>query len=135
MRLAVPALIGLALATPLLATPALAQNRAGATARMGAEFTATDANKDGSLSLAEVQARIGRMRTAKSRFTPEQTQRLARLWFARADANKDGKVTQAEANGLLTATFRAYDTDGDGTVTPAERAAARADALKDAKAK
>jgi len=125
MRLAL-ALIG------LVAAPVLAQTRGGAGADMGREFGATDANKDGVLSLAEVQARIGRMRTTQNKFSPQQTQTLARLWFARADANKDGKVTKAEADRLLTNTFRAYDRDGNGTVTQAERAAARAQALKEA---
>jgi len=125
MRLPLLALIA-------LAAPLAAQTRTGAGADMGREFAATDANKDGVLSLAEVQARIGRMRTTQNRFSPQQTQTLARLWFTRADANKDGKVTKAEADALLTRTFRAYDADGNGTVTQTERAAARAQALKEA---
>ncbi len=45
-------------------------------------------------------------------------------WFARLDANKDGKVTLAEASAKSLEMFDKADTNKDGTVTPEERKAA-----------
>ena len=45
-------------------------------------------------------------------------------WFARIDANKDGKVTLAEASAEALAHFDKADTNKDGTLTPEERKAA-----------
>ena len=45
-------------------------------------------------------------------------------WFARLDANKDGKVTLAEASAQALAHFDKADTNKDGTLTPEERKAA-----------
>ncbi len=44
--------------------------------------------------------------------------------FARLDANKDGKMTQAEFSAKLLDMFDRADTNKDGTVTPEERKAA-----------
>lgn len=46
--------------------------------------------------------------------------------FEMMDANKDGRVTLAEASARPLAMFDAADTNRDGTVTPEERQAARA---------
>ncbi|TVV76156.1 EF-hand domain-containing protein [Sphingomonas solaris] len=48
--------------------------------------------------------------------------------FAAMDANKDGRVTLAEASARPLAMFDAADANKDGTVTPEERRAARATA-------
>ena len=45
-------------------------------------------------------------------------------WFARLDANKDGKVTLAEASAQALAMFDKADANKDGTLTPEERKAA-----------
>ena len=45
-------------------------------------------------------------------------------WFARADANKDGRVTLAEANATAMARFDKADANHDGTISPDERKAA-----------
>jgi Ca2+-binding EF-hand superfamily protein len=45
-------------------------------------------------------------------------------WFNRADANKDGKVTFAEASAQALAHFDKADTNKDGTLTPEERKSA-----------
>jgi hypothetical protein len=45
-------------------------------------------------------------------------------WFARLDANKDGKVTLAEAEAKALQMFDKADANHDGTVTPEERKAA-----------
>jgi hypothetical protein len=46
-------------------------------------------------------------------------------WFDRADANKDGKVSLAEASAGPLAMFDKVDTNHDGTISPEERTAAR----------
>lgn len=51
---------------------------------------------------------------------------MAGQWFDRADANKDGRVSLAEAQAGPLAMFDRVDTDKDGTISPAEREAARA---------
>ncbi|KQX25487.1 MULTISPECIES: EF-hand domain-containing protein [unclassified Sphingomonas] len=45
-------------------------------------------------------------------------------WFDRADANKDGKVSLAEAQAAPLAMFDRVDTNKDGTISPEERTAA-----------
>jgi Ca2+-binding EF-hand superfamily protein len=45
-------------------------------------------------------------------------------WFDRLDANKDGRVTLAEAQAVPLAMFNKADVNKDGTVTPEERKAA-----------
>jgi hypothetical protein len=111
-----------------LAGPALAQEtRASASAKFKTEFAASDTNKDGVLTRAEVQARIGQMKVGPGRPDPVHAKRLADLWFTSADKNKDGKVTQAEAQALLAATFAKYDANHDGKIGGDERAAAKAD--------
>lgn len=50
-------------------------------------------------------------------------------WFDRADVNKDGKVSLAEAQAGPLARFDRIDTNHDGTISPAERQAAR-DAMR-----
>ena len=107
------------------ATPALAQEtQASVAAKFHREFVATDVDKDGSWSLAEVQKRTAHMRPTKGS-DPALGKKLAQLWFSRADANKDRKVTEREAQALLAATFKAYDADGDGKIGTTERATAK----------
>jgi len=50
-------------------------------------------------------------------------------WFARTDADKDGRVSLAEASASALAMFDRVDTDHDGTVSPQEHDAAR-DAMR-----
>jgi Ca2+-binding EF-hand superfamily protein len=108
------------------AMPAAAQDtRASAAAKFRREFRASDADKDGFLSRAEVQARIGRMSAGAKSVDPVHARRLGDLWFDAADRDKDGKVSEAEAQRLLTATFKRYDVNGDGKIEPGEREAAK----------
>lgn len=122
----------LLLLTPLLllGPPVLAQEtQATASAKFAREFKAGDKDGDGSWSRAEVQARIGRMRVGTTNAgDADRTKRLADLWFTRADVNKNGKVTEPEAQALLSAVFRRYDANGDGRVggvRPAAKATPR----------
>jgi hypothetical protein len=125
IRHLVPAAAVLAAAT--LAVPAAAQETQGsAAAKFSKEFAASDTNHNGALSLAEVQARTAHMRlTTKASSNPAMAKKLAGLWFSRADANRDGKVTEPEAQALLTATFARYDANKDGRIGTTERAAAK----------
>ena len=108
------------------AVPAAAQETPeSVAAKFHREFVATDANKDGNWSLAEVQARTTRMRLAAKGADPALGKKLAAVWFARADANKDRKVSEPEAQALLAATFQRYDANGDGKIGGTERAAAK----------
>lgn len=117
----------LLLATPVLAQPAKKPALAATVdPRLKAEFAKSDTNKDGVLSRAEVDARIERMNVGKTKVPPERSRMLAAVWFARADANKDGKVTPFEMQKLFRAMAQKYDTNGDGVVSIEERAAARA---------
>lgn len=50
-------------------------------------------------------------------------------WFERADANKDGKLTLAEAQAGPLATFDKVDANKDGVISPEEHKAAR-DAMR-----
>lgn len=109
-----------------LASPAFAQEtRASAAAKFKAEFAASDTNKDSVLTRPEIVARIGRMRVGRAKADPVKAKRLADLWFANADSDKDGKVTEGEAQALLAATFDRYDANKDGKLGTGERGAAK----------
>jgi Ca2+-binding EF-hand superfamily protein len=56
-------------------------------------------------------------------------------WFERMDANKDGKVTLAEATAMPLAMFDKADTNKDGTLSPEEREAAHEKMRQEWKAK
>jgi hypothetical protein len=99
-----------ALAAPLSAQ----ETQASAAAKFSREFAASDANGDGVLTKAEVAARMNRMKVAGKAPDPVRTKRLTDLWFGRADANANGKVTEAEAQALLASVFKRYDANGDG---------------------
>ena len=114
-----------------LTAPALAQEtRTTAKAKLGTEFEQSDTNNDGFLSLAEVQARMRKMKVGNGRATLDAThaKRVAGLFMARADTNKDGKVSKAESQALMGAVFNRYDLNKDGKVDGAEAAKARAKA-------
>lgn len=108
----------------LLATPSLAADRIDPKIR--AEFDKTDANKDGVLTRAEIDARVARMDVGKAKMPPGKAKAISGAWFNTADANHDGKVTPNEMQGLFRALASRYDTNHDGVVSLDERAAARA---------
>lgn len=97
--------------------------------RILAEFKARDTNHDGVLTKNEVAASIARMRVGKGPTAAAQTQALTDLWFSRADANGDGKVTLAEMQQLMVAVAAKYDTNHDGIVSRDEQRAAQAKML------
>lgn len=113
----------------VLAAPASAQEtQASAAAKFSREFASLDQNKDGVLTKDEVASRMGRVRaqtkTGVQKIDPTHTKRLADLWFSRADLDKNGKVTEAEAQTLFAAIFKRYDRNGDGVLGGGDRAAA-----------
>jgi Ca2+-binding EF-hand superfamily protein len=116
------------LALLALATPALAQEtRASAKAKLAGEFEASDRNGDGFLSPAEVEARMRRMKVASGKtLDATHAKRVAALFIARADRNKDGKISAAESQALMGAVFNRYDLNRDGKVDGEEAAKARA---------
>jgi Ca2+-binding EF-hand superfamily protein len=114
-----------------VATPALAQEtEASATAKFKKEFAATDTNRDGYWSRAEVNARVARMRDGKGKADAAKIKKLADLWFETADTNNDGKVSEAEAEKLLKTMFRRYDANHDGKVGGVSRASGKPDLRK-----
>ena len=110
---------------PLLiaAAPAAAQ---AIDPKIRAEFDKTDANHDGVLTRAEIDARVARMDVGKNKMPPGKAKQISGAWFNTADANHDGKVSPAEMQGLFRALASRYDTNHDGVVSLDERAAARA---------
>lgn len=117
--------------------------------KMDSEFASMDANKDGTLSKAELEAHQRRIalaaatRQAQARFTQIDTDRNGQISpaeyskasvgtvapvdaspvMARLDANADSKVTSLEHRVLTLATFDRIDADKDGVLTPAEQKA------------
>ena len=101
---------------------------------LDAEFAASDTNRDGVLTRAEIDARTARMHVAGGRVAPADVKRLGDIWFARADANGDARITKAEMATMMAALASRYDTNHDGTVSVAERKAARAAAMAELQA-
>lgn len=81
------------------------------------KFARLDRNGDGAVSKDDY-ARLAEKR-------PDMARQLD-LLVTEADANKDGKVTQAEYDAMPMPMFERADTDGDGSVDKTEMAAARA---------
>ncbi|GAA0656356.1 hypothetical protein FHT00_002442 [Sphingomonas insulae] len=108
----------------IVAAPSLAADKIDPKIR--AEFDRTDANKDGVLTRAEIDARVARMDVGKAKLPPGKAKAISGAWFNTADANHDGKVTPTEMQGLFRALASRYDTNHDGVVSLDERAAARA---------
>ena len=113
-----------------------AETRADAQAKIAQHFARIDANHDGFITKAEIDAlqaqRASKMEKRAERFDPAKV-------FARLDANKDGKITQAEAEAAHNARvaarggqparasavafgglFARADTNHDGAITRAE---------------
>ena len=113
--------------------------------RKGERFAALDTDKNGSLSKEEFLAPPAPRGDGKDAGRPGRDGKHGRdgrhggwggkrhgggmamtgHWFDRADANKDGKVTLAEAQAGPLARFDSLDTNKDGTISPEERKAGR----------
>ena len=87
-----------------------------------------DSNRDGSITRAEFEA--GRAQHAQNVARRRQSAGmrhpgLGGRMFETADANKDGRVSLAEASSAASAHFDAADTNRDGIVSPVEMRQAR----------
>lgn len=99
--------------------------------RRDERFAMLDADKNGSLSKEEFSARPprpegkehGRMHHGPG-MRHGGGMPMGGMWFERADANKDGKVSLAEATTGALAMFDRVDTNKDGTISPEEHKAA-----------
>lgn len=107
--------------------------------RQDERFTQLDTNKDGQLSRAEFTAprqRDGEAKDGRGHGGKHMAHHghrghrggmmMGGHWFDRADANKDGRVTLAEAQAGPLAMFDKMDTNKDGTISAEEHQAMRA---------
>lgn len=107
----------------------------------GAAFDRLDSNRDGSISRAEFgqarQIRIEKRAMVNGQPGQPGQQRNIRVirrgggmlgaaMLQRADANRDGRVSLAEATGAALQHFDMMDSNRDGRITPDERAKGRA---------
>ncbi len=109
------------------------ERRAHRTERRAARFAALDANKDGQISRAEFDAPRGgdhaerRERRMERRAFRAHHRGLARFGgaklFERLDADRDSRVSLAEATAAALRRFDMSDANKDGTVTREERRA------------
>ena len=105
-------------------------------ARMGRMFDRMDADKNGQVSRAEFTNAHQSMHAMRgSADAPHEGRRgghrgghggMMRMMAARADANKDGAISQAEFTAAAMQRFDRVDTSKDGQITAEERQAARA---------
>lgn len=110
-----------------------AETRADAQALIAKHFARLDANRDGFISKAEIDA-MQAQRSAKLQQRAEQrAQRFdPAKAFARLDGNKDGKITQAEADAAHAARVAAKGGQpAQASATASHGLFARADANKD----
>lgn len=108
--------------------------------RSAERFASLDSDRNGQISRAEFDAGASARKARRDEAGADGKSHHGRHmrghhrgmggnWFARLDANKDGRVTLAEATAKPLAMFDRADANKDGTVTPEERKAAR-DALR-----
>jgi len=99
------------------------QRRAGRAAKRASMFDRIDTNHDGVISREEFAAapNAGRFGARMARMH----RGFGQAMFDMADANKDGRVSLAEAQQLALQHFDRADINHDGVVTPDERKQAR----------
>jgi Skp family chaperone for outer membrane proteins len=99
--------------------------RARVTAQVDAEFKRLDANGDGKINKAEIQAAVDKM-TAN---TAAEIKKRQDEEFSKLDTDKNGQLSLAEYEagvkitpkaGAADQRLQAFDTNKDGVITPAE---------------
>lgn len=127
---------------PILALaqgPAALDTRSEVETKVRAKFTEIDADRDGFVTRAEATRYAGvpvaggmrrqddvKGESGGQAAAPRSRIRVDGLMMLRmADADKDGRVSMKEAVGGSLAMFDRADTNKDGTLSDAERAAAR----------
>jgi hypothetical protein len=92
----------------------LTREEAKAMPRVAKNFDAIDADKNGTVTLAEIQASMKKMAT--------ETHKRAAERFKAADTDNDGSLTREEAKAMpnVAKNFDAIDADKSGTVTGKE---------------
>jgi Ca2+-binding EF-hand superfamily protein len=94
----------------------------------GGLFERADTNRDGVLSRAEFNAAPPKARMGGKRGGPRHAgmkHGMGGRLFALGDANKDGRVSLAEAQQAALSRFDRADINRDGQITPEERRQAR----------
>ncbi|HTG39738.1 EF-hand domain-containing protein [Sphingomonas sp.] len=112
-------------AGPRMQPPATLQE---ATARADKQFARLDADRDGQVTQAEMDAaRQQRMerREARGKTMGKRGGRMAKRMFARLDSDRNGSISQAEFRAGATQRFQRIDTNGDGRVDTTEAQAMR----------
>jgi hypothetical protein len=117
-----------------------AQRQTKMAERKGDRFERLDANKDGSISRAEFDGaqanrgdrgkagtdrRAARGERGKMAGHGMMAGRFGAGMLERADADRDGRLSLAEASAAALARFDRVDADRNGIISPAERQAAR----------
>jgi len=103
-----------------LAAPVAAQTRAEVQQRARAEFRAADRNRDGTLVRGEVTRRIVQVYGSRG-MTTGRSRILTNLYFQRLDADRNGRVTRAEADRAAGEAFARFDANRNGRLDPRER--------------
>ena len=90
---------------------------------MSSLFARGDTNKDGVITRAEFDAMAGQMHARMEK--AGERHGFAGHMFEAADANKDSRISVAEAQALALQRFDRADLNHDGKLTPEERKQAR----------
>ncbi len=127
------ALLGLGVGVTAFASPATPAER---DAKMTAHFQQADSNKDGKLSLDEFKAMKHQQHAEHAERRDERREdrreRMAENMqekFSKADTNRDGQISKAEAQREMPRVFAKFDqldSNKDGQLSQAEIAAGHA---------
>ncbi len=85
-----------------------------------ASFNRVDANSDGVITLAEMDATHDLQKTSRLKFWDKQDQRSASEKMRPVDLNNDGQLTRAENETTAETMFARMDTDNDGYLSKEE---------------
>ena len=107
------------------------ETRADAEARATAMHARFDLNHDGVITMDELATFAATRSAAPANGKLPPVPPMLKAMFDDGDADKDGKITLAEAKAAALRGFDEADTNHDGIVTPDERVAARNRVMQD----